>query len=148
MDDCYIAGLLHDLGKPILAANFPERYGRAQALAQERKVPRGEAEKEIFGVTHAEVGAYLIGLWGLPDPVVEGLAFHHSPNQWLRGGFTPLLTVHVANALEHWGNRTGGEEGEPPIDLDSLSIHGLIERLSVWKEAGKKILQRGELNEG
>ena len=48
-------------------------------VAKDGNISFSEAEKKIFGATHAEVGAYLAGLWGLPDPIVEGLAFHHQP---------------------------------------------------------------------
>ena len=81
IDDSFMAGLLHDLGKPILSINFPEQYGEVQAAAKDRNISLWEAEREIFGTTHSEVGAYLIGLWGLPDSIIEGLAFHHYPNK-------------------------------------------------------------------
>ena len=62
-----------------------------------------EAEYEIFSGTHAEVGAYLFGLWGLPKFIVEAAAFHHNPMECLddKFGFNTLTAVHVANALVH-----------------------------------------------
>ena len=79
LDDASVAALLHDIGRLILAATLPAKYGRAVALAAEREIPIQDAEMEIFGATHAEVGAYLLGLWALPDAVVEAVAYHHAP---------------------------------------------------------------------
>ena len=51
------------------------------------------------GTTHAEVGAYLLGLWGLPDPIVEAVAWHHNPGGCPGKAFTPLTAVHAADAI-------------------------------------------------
>src|SRR5208337_4041806 len=62
LDDCFAAGLLHDIGKLILATNFKTQYQQALNLVRSRNVPLGQAEREVFGTTHAEVGAYLLSL--------------------------------------------------------------------------------------
>lgn len=121
MDDSFMAGLLHDLGKPILAINFPERYQEVQAEVKEGGLSHWEAEKEIFAVTHWEVGAYLAGLWGLPDSVGDALAFHHYPSKSPVRGFSPLLAVHVANVLEHQETHSDPSEVLPQIDLECLA---------------------------
>ena len=59
----------------------PPDYVRALERKKELKGDSAAAEREIFGVTHAEVGAYLLGLWGIPFPIVEAVAFHHRPNE-------------------------------------------------------------------
>src|SRR6185503_13845542 len=63
-DECFIAGLLHDVGKLILACNLPTLYATAVA-AEQQGLPA--AELGVFGTTHADIGAYLLGLWGLPQ---------------------------------------------------------------------------------
>jgi len=99
-DYALVAGLLHDVGKLVLAANLPEEYASALAFAAREGIGLPGAEYEVFGATHAEVGAYLLGLWGLPDPIVAATAFHHSPTRSQAKQFSPLTAVHVANALE------------------------------------------------
>lgn len=99
VDDCFTAGLLHDCGKLILAANMVEKY--QQVLQSVRQNQKGvvEAEIEIFGCTHAEVAAFLLGLWGLPENVVEGVAWHHDPSKSPHPGFSTALATHVATVL-------------------------------------------------
>ncbi len=75
----YTAGLMHDLGKVILAANFDSQYNGAHAIARKRRIPLWEVEKDIFGATHGEIGAYLLGLWGLSPEVVKVAALQPSP---------------------------------------------------------------------
>ena len=77
----FTGGLMHDLGKVVLAANFDEQYSGAQSLARKQKLPLWEVEKEIFGATHGEVGAYLLGLWGMPLEISAKLASQTSPFQ-------------------------------------------------------------------
>ena len=100
VDSVFVAGLLHDVGKLVLAAALPEEYGSAVALASNGGIGGLEAEREIFGSTHAEVGAYLLGLWGLTDSIVEATALHHSPVKSPEKEFSPLTAVYVADILE------------------------------------------------
>ena len=99
LDDASVAALLHDIGRLILAATLPAKYGRAVALAAERAIPIQDAEMEIFGATHAEVGAYLLGLWALPDAVVEAVAYYYAPRRCVTQQWSALTLIHVANAL-------------------------------------------------
>ncbi len=147
MDDSFLAGLLHDLGKPILLINALERFKQARQRALDNKIPFWTAEKELFGVTHCEVGAYLVGLWGLPDPIVEALAFHHDPASWERHGFSPLLSVHVANALEQEGTPSDLQEIGSQINRDFLAGLNYLPRLPLWEEACRKAIQRGRRDE-
>ena len=75
----YTAGLMHDLGKVILAANFDTQYHGAHALARKQQIPLWVVEKDIFGATHGEIGAYMLALWGMPADVVKVAALHHQP---------------------------------------------------------------------
>jgi putative nucleotidyltransferase with HDIG domain len=131
----YTAGLMHDLGKVILAANFDEQYHKAHTVAREEKRPLWEVEKEILGASHGEIGAYLLGLWGLSSEVVKVAALHHYP---IRSGdlaFTPLTAVHVANALEYESVPDTEGYSVPVIDLDYLRQLGLEERVDEWRRA-------------
>jgi HD-like signal output (HDOD) protein len=74
----FMAGMLHDIGKWVLASAAPDMLKQAHAHAQEEGLPFHVAERALFGATHAELGAYLIGMWGLPTPVVGAIAHHHS----------------------------------------------------------------------
>jgi len=133
-DDALLAGTLHDCGKLILIANLPEQYNQALTLARDKDICIVEAEMQTFGATHAEVGAYLLGLWGLPDPICEAVTFHHNPSGSPAGQFTALTAVHVADALvqQFRPERTIG--AIPQIDEAYLGEIGLAQRLSHWQE--------------
>jgi putative nucleotidyltransferase with HDIG domain len=129
----YTAGLMHDLGKVILAANFDEQYTEAHAVARRKRLPLWEAEKEILGASHGEIGAYLLGLWGMSEEIVKVAALHHQP---LRAGdraFSALTAVHVANALEYECEPNPDGLALAMIDTAYLQQLGLEERIEHWR---------------
>ncbi len=133
-DHALMAGLLHDTGKLILAVNQTERYREVLERVSEGRVALRVAEREVFGTTHAEVGAYLLGLWGLPDPVVEAVAFHHRPADCATSAFGPLTAVHAADALLHANGETEPEQPPGGLDIEYLRQLGLAERWSAWRD--------------
>jgi putative nucleotidyltransferase with HDIG domain len=120
-DETITAGLLHDVGKLVLASNFPEDYEKA--LAEAGSMPLCDAERDVFGATHAEVGAYLLWLWGLPDAVVEAAAFHHDPRACRAADSRSLAAVYAANALEHDGGCEDKLPGRREV-LEQADLHG------------------------
>jgi HD-like signal output (HDOD) protein len=70
-EETFVSGLLHDIGKLVMAANADLEYQTVMKRSRELSIAVEDAETEIFGATHAQVGAYLLGLWGLPEPVVS-----------------------------------------------------------------------------
>jgi putative nucleotidyltransferase with HDIG domain len=127
VDIAFTAGLLHDVGKLILAANVPDEYHEVLTRAAETGVKDWQAEYIALGVTHAEVGAYLIGLWGLSDSLVEAIARHHRPGGSTETKFGPLAAVHLADALEHHRRCEGGKHAARDLDVDYLGKVGLQE---------------------
>ncbi|MCF6154388.1 MAG: HDOD domain-containing protein [Candidatus Brocadia sp.] len=134
IDDALIAGMFHDIGKLILAANLLLQYDKMLDLVYEKSIPHWEGEQEIFNGTHAEVGAYLLGLWGLSDSIIEAIAFHHIPAKCPAKTFTLVTAVHIADAL---GNTVYPMEIEAgsQVDYNYITELGLSERLSVWRES-------------
>jgi len=123
--DAFTAGLLHDIGKLTLALNFEEQYQGALKLAEKRKLPACEVESEVFGASHAEAGAYLLSLWGLPFPIIEAVASHHLPAVDIGSKFTAATAVHLAERLEneYEMERNGGDTSR--IDLNYPSQLGV-----------------------
>ena len=92
-----------------------------------------------FGTTHAEAGSYLLWLWGLPDTVVEAVAFHHSPAKCPDHSFGPLTAVHVADALEH--EITGATPvAQAALDMDYLSRIEVVNELPDWSSLAREQL--------
>ena len=131
--DAFTAGLLHDIGEVVLAANLPQQFAAAQELVAHENRSKLEAEKQIFEATHPAVGAYLLGLWGLPNPVVEAVAFHHTPNASLTDSFTALTAVHVADGLSHESGNSSALL-QQPYDVEYLTKLSLLEKLPSWQK--------------
>ena len=76
----FLAGMLHDIGKLVLAMGMPEEYARVLELAQQQAGQRAGIETLELQAAHTDVGAYLVGLWGLPNTIAEAIAFHEDPS--------------------------------------------------------------------
>jgi putative nucleotidyltransferase with HDIG domain len=124
-EEAFVSGMLHDIGKLILAVNAPENYRNALKLAPAEQISLAEAEVRIFGANHADVGGFVLSLWGLPVRVVEAITYHHEPESAGTTSLNPLVAVHVANHAVSLKNRAH----EQPVSrlssdfLASLSLH-------------------------
>jgi HD-like signal output (HDOD) protein len=133
VEDSFMAGLLHDIGKLVLVSAAPARYEQAMKFAEVNGVHRREAEQKIFGTTHSEIGTYLLWLWGLPDSVVEAVAYHHAPGNCPARRLGTLTAVHAANALAHEKGATNAGAPISGLDMEYLNQLGLSERVPVWR---------------
>lgn len=120
-----LSGLLHDIGRLTLASQLSGPYKEVMTLIRTENLQPAAAERRVLGTTHAEVGAYLLGLWGLPDGLVEAVAWHHNPSGCPSGTFTPLTAVHAADAIVR------SAEGAHP-DAEYLARLGLSDRWGAW----------------
>ncbi|MEO7818556.1 MAG: response regulator, partial [Actinomycetota bacterium] len=141
IDQAYTAGLLHDVGILVFAANVLTQYDATLKTAHDQGIPVWEVERQEFGATHADVGAYLLGLWGLGDPIVEAVAFHHRPAECVGTTFSPLTAVHVANVLQQELSQqaTGGVLSQ--IDFTYLDTLHMTDRLPYWREVAGTVQQ-------
>jgi putative nucleotidyltransferase with HDIG domain len=121
-----VAGLLHDVGKLVIAERTPDHFVRALTGAKTEKRPLFEVEEELIGVSHAEVGAYLLSMWGLPYPVVEAVAHHHHPERIPHSQLDMITAVHLANTVAHECSDGLSEAGlvHPEIDPQLLATAG------------------------
>jgi HD-like signal output (HDOD) protein/CheY-like chemotaxis protein len=134
IEDSMAAGLLHDIGKLVLASNFPEEYEQIGRNAQAKHVEWLVEEREVFGFDHADVGGYLLGLWGLPPCVVEAVAFHHFPTKSERTSFSALAAVHTANVLVQTHRQSYGGIVPPQLDLLYLARIDRAGSIDGWRE--------------
>jgi putative nucleotidyltransferase with HDIG domain len=133
-DEAFTAGLLHDIGKLLLAMNGPEQFKQARDLAIARNEPEWRAEQEVFGATHAELGAWIIGIWGLSLNIVEAILLHHTPARLLNQNFCPLTAVHVADVLWHHQRGAALEPGLHNFDEGYLATLNLQDRIETWNQ--------------
>jgi HD-like signal output (HDOD) protein len=131
IDIAMVAGILHDVGKLIMAWKLPSRFKRLMAEAQEEQCPLYKVEEREYGFSHAEIGAYLLGLWGLPYAVVEAVALHHAPQRVPHQTFDATSAVYIANLLAQELNSSTPPSWENGLQrdqeyLDSLGIQNDI----------------------
>jgi HD-like signal output (HDOD) protein len=137
-----VAGMLHDVGKLILAWKFPERFKNLLAQGAEERCPLYKLEEREYGFSHAEIGAYLLGLWGLPYTLVEAVALHHGPNRVPHENFDALSAVYVANLLAH---ELEAPSSEVPLPDDTetnrkeLAALGVEGDLDAWRAMAAEI---------
>lgn len=124
-----MAGLLHDVGKLILATNFPNRYSQVLEKVAGGTTSIWESENEVFGTTHAQLGAYLMGLWGMSAGVVHGIGSHHQSGKFDR---TVSMFVYVANFIDHHCMIIHPEYARPTLNRSFLSEDKHGELLETW----------------
>jgi HD-like signal output (HDOD) protein len=91
-EEVFAAAILRDIGQLVLSIGLPEAFRDCVAQSARDGAPLEETEREILGVSHADVGAYLLGVWGLPTSIVETVAYHH-PQRRAPAHESPLLAI-------------------------------------------------------
>jgi HD-like signal output (HDOD) protein/CheY-like chemotaxis protein len=132
-DTCFTAGLLHDIGKLLFASNLPHEYSGVIASAKACGISLDEAERAAFGVTHGQLGASLLGTWGLPMAVLEAIAWHEDPASAEVAGYSAVTVVHIANVLEYEKRGAGELDRAPHFAQAYLEGLSLQDRLNRWR---------------
>ncbi len=135
----FAAGIVHDVGYIVLALARPDQCQRVRSEVSKTGRPAHVVEQEIFGTTHAEVGAYVLGVWGLPFSIVEAVAHHHRPERLSRSSLDLAVAVHLADLLAN------GVDPEAAL-LEDL---GVSAQLPAWREmaireAGALLIEVGD----
>lgn len=133
-DEAFMSGMLHDIGKLVLASGMPDKYNEVLQLCRDEKISTYTAETKIFGKGHAEVGGYLLGLWGLPGTVMEAVAYHHQPSNYPSNQFDVLTALYAA---DFFVRKMYPSDNFPYDTLEREENHfistGTIENLKKWE---------------
>ena len=132
VEESFTAGLLHEIGKLVLLARMPKEYGLLLEGIAEKPGPLAPAERERFGCTHADVGAYLMSIWGLPPALIHAVAYHDRPAESVERRFSSLTAVHAADAIVSSASRTLVLQD---VELDERYLHelGVSGRAQTWR---------------
>jgi putative nucleotidyltransferase with HDIG domain len=135
IDLSFTAGVLHDVGYLIFASSFSTKFHSAIEVSDSLSQPLWEVEQDMIGTTHGEVGAYLLGLWGLPDSVIEAVAFHHTPSKSQGDSSMILCALHQADLFcdEIFPDLNIGNPGE--IDYSFLERMQISSKREIWRDA-------------
>lgn len=138
--DAFTAGLLHDIGLLVLAAQAPQDLGRILTQAREQSRSIADVERENQVATHAEIGAYLLALWGLPHTITEAVAGHDDPG-WLRTTFDAVAAVNIANTLIETLEAKDQARPAPSTEptRDYLKRLNLASRLDHWQTLAHEV---------
>jgi HD-like signal output (HDOD) protein/ActR/RegA family two-component response regulator len=129
-DEVFTAALMLDVGQIVIALGMPLQHADIRAEADDGGRTLHDIELARLGVTHAEVGAYLLGVWGLPFSIIESVAYHHRPSALGDGPCEMLAALHVADVLV---DAPVADAGPRPIDLAFLARAGVADRLPAWR---------------
>lgn len=135
--EALLAGMLHHIGALVLAARLGDRYRELCASTDGSQRAIVAREREELGCDHGRVGAYLLGLWGLSDPIIEAIAHHDLPGESEFRELAPLTAVHAASSL------VLEQLGSPAtLDLDYLEAVGCTSRLDDWRAAAERLVSQ------
>jgi HD-like signal output (HDOD) protein len=132
--DAFTAGLLHDVGLLVLASQKRDELAQILDTAREQRRPVFEVEQELCDVTHAEIGAYLLTLWGVPFPIAGAVLTHHDPPP-CDARLDEVTATYIANILVEEIEAKDGVCALPPskLDPDHLEACGFADRLPRWR---------------
>lgn len=134
-DQAFCAGILAHIGTVVLAANQTDRFNAAMKEVDLDHTSLIQAEESEFGVNHGEVGAYLLGLWGFNDSIVEAIAHHHRPGVYTISPMPVLTALHAAQYLARTHSQKAGHrvnlEG---LDTAYVEAAGGSARLQEWQK--------------
>lgn len=142
-DGAFSAGLLHDIGRLLLAVRAPDQFSEVANYARRSELPMLEAERAVLGVDHAALGAYLLAGWGLPPVIVSAVRYHHAPLMEAdRRGFA--VFIHLANGLIRETEQPGAAAAPslptvmsglfpPLLDAEAVGVACDGEELLEWR---------------
>lgn len=143
IDEAFMAGILHDVGKLTLYHFTPKKYRKIIEAVRSGDGSIYQMESNNLNTSHAEAGAFLMGLWGLPENIVRAIAFHHLPGAWEPQEFGLHTIVHAANVFEHELHVVHKSYLIPPLATDHLQAVGAVDRVDAWRDVCQDILSEG-----
>lgn len=144
INNAYIAGMLHDIGRLLLVSEIPESYDKVLDQAEKKQTNLIEEEQAEYGASHSAIGAYLASLWGFSAEIIEAVGFHHDFNGYSSKDFSPALAVHAANFF-FYENVPESLIGEPPtLDSHYIDSIGYSKNIEAWSIVCKEIISEAQ----
>jgi putative nucleotidyltransferase with HDIG domain len=138
-EDARVSGVLHDIGK-LMLFKIPDVF--QQIRFNKNGLILIESEYKVLGTSHAEMGAYLLGIWGLPTPIIEAVAYHHKPGNNISAKAGLLTALHVANGLMNLCVHEKNGAFAAYLDTDYLQKVGVGKQLDEWKQNAQNLINK------
>ena len=145
-DEAFLAGLMHEIGRFILIDNFPGEFKAACDKARQTASPLAACLREVFQASSSQVGAYILELWGLPDPVIAAVAALDNPQNDPANGFTICAALFIA---DHIASAKFPPDSFPVEELkpEYLKSVGCVDQFPAWEQSSpRRRAQRQELD--
>ncbi len=133
--DAFTAGLLHRVGQIVLTTNLAKEYADVVAVSREENRLLHEVEKARLGVTSAQIGAYLLGLWGMPLTLIEADALYNEPDWVTAREFSLLTAVHVADVIAQEDRPLADKVPQSKLNREYMKALKLPEKTEGWRKA-------------
>jgi HD-like signal output (HDOD) protein len=140
-EDAQVSGILHDIGK-LLELKIPKTCQLLKLWKGRLSIP---LEYESIGTSHAEMGAYLLGIWGLPSPIVEAVMYHHTPSRQIAANVNILTALHVANGLVNMCNFEQENIYQNYLDLEYVKRVVNPKYLESWTNLARNAINNAEV---
>jgi len=134
IESCFVGGMLHDVGKLVLVTQMGDLYQPLLKRARNEGGPILDYELSEMEISHAEIGAYLLGVWGFKESIVRGVYGHHKPSLCGQEA-SPALIIHIANALQHELTTWNPEYIFSELDMEYIESLDLTNKLDDWRTA-------------
>jgi len=145
VEAAFLGGMLHDLGKIVLDRYFADFYVSVVELVQEESISIHQAERDVMGITHAEVGGQLAEEWKFPKNYLNSITYHHNPKNTRRHQRL-VCVIHLSDVIcRELGYGSGGDDNVPNIDESVMDRFTLGDRgIKILKEAAEEDLANAD----
>ncbi len=138
-ESAFVVGVIHDFGTLIFADRFMKKYSTVMNRVHDTQRPIIDVERNVIGVSHAEVGSYLLALWGFPDAILRAVAFHESADTHAMGSEPLLTSIVAANYFAHQFDNGDTASDTALEDSHYFQNSNSLMRLPLWEERCKHI---------
>ena len=136
LDDVFVSGILHDMGKIIFSSAHPELLNKIRRFCKERNIPNSTFEYLSAGMNHAEIGALVAEKWNFPDSLIAAIRYHPNPTEAPENYRELVESIYLANMFCKYenGNAAFDQFAEGPLVsygiTDKKQLDVLLDRFS------------------